>query len=168
MNSSTSTATYAGIVDINLTNTHPSTAITLGGNGTSTYNGDIIVSSNSGVNNGIYFNSGTGNSTLAASRIIAIGAGGFSAGILSLPRFTQVGATTQTLTAFSGTARLIVGPASSFGGNVDFRAPQLNLNGCTYNGTAMLEKNSATDNSGSAVMYSTGLQQLRTVVPGTC
>lgn len=113
--------------------------------GASTFNGNIIVNSTAGT--GITFCENTaGTATLAAGNTISIGGSGFSSGTLSLPRFTQVGATPQTLTAFSGTTTLIVGPASSFGGNVTFTAPQLLLNGCNFDGTATLEKSGATDN----------------------
>ena len=98
---------------------------------------------------GIYFNQNTAaSSTLAATRTISIGAGGFIDGTLNLPRFTQVGPTPQTLNTFTGTARLFLGPASAFGGNVDFRAPQVYLNGCVYGGTATIEKTGTADNYG--------------------
>lgn len=142
--------TYTGTVTINVSNTEPNTAITMGGNGTSTYNGNIVVT-NTGGATGIYFNNygPTATSTLATGRTISIGPAGFNGGTLSLIRFTQLGATAQTLTAFSGTARLIVGPTAAFDGNVDFRAPQVYLNGCVYSGTANIEKNGATDNYGA-------------------
>ena len=76
-----------------------------------------------------------------------MGAGGFVSGDLSLIRFTQVTATPQSLTQTTGNARLILGPTSSFDGDVNFNFPQLFLNGTTYNGTAILQKNGATDNT---------------------
>lgn len=116
--------------------------------GTNTFNGNIIVNSTNG--NGITFcESGPATATLSAGNTISIGASGFSSGTLSLPRFTQLGATPQTLTAFSGTTTLSVGPNSAFGGNVTFTAPRLFLNGCTYSGTATLEKNGASDDAGA-------------------
>ncbi|MFZ2905487.1 MAG: T9SS type A sorting domain-containing protein [Cyclobacteriaceae bacterium] len=152
-----SSATYAGTVTINITNTHASTSISMGVNGPSTYNDNIVVS-NSGGSAGISFNTGaSGSSTLAATRTITIGAGGFSSGTLGLLRFTQTGATPQTLTAFSGTANLTVGPVSVFDGDVDFRAPQVYLNGCTYGGTATIEKTGATSNAGSGGNIFTGV-----------
>lgn len=143
------TGTYNGTVTINLANSNASTVIQMGTNGISTYNNNIIVS-NSTAANGISFNvNGTASSTLAAGNTISIGAVGFTGGTLNLARFTQVGATPQTLNTFSGTASLIVGPSSAFGGNVTFVAPQVYLNGCSYSGTAYIEKNGATNNSGS-------------------
>jgi len=114
--------------------------------GASTFNGNIIVNSTGGT--GIAFcESVAGTATLSAGNTISIGGSGFSSGTLSLVRFTQVGATAQTLTTFSGTTTLTIGPASSFGGSVTFTAPQLLLNGCNFDGTATLEKSGATDNA---------------------
>jgi len=150
-------ATYAGVLSVNVTNTDVSTYISMGVNGTSTYNNNIIVS-NSGGSAGINFNTGTsGSSTLAATRTITIGAGGFTSGSLGLLRFTQIGATPHTLNTFSGTASLIAGPNSAFGGDVDFRAPQIYLNGCTYSGTATIEKTGATSNAGLGGNIFTGI-----------
>ncbi|MBX2914606.1 MAG: hypothetical protein KF856_04945 [Cyclobacteriaceae bacterium] len=116
--------------------------------GASTFNGNIVVNSTAGT--GITFcENAAGTATLSAGNTISIGASGFSSGTLSLPRFTQLGSTPQTLSAFSGTTTLIVGPNSAFGGNVTFAAPRLLLNGCTYSGTATLEKNGAGDDAGA-------------------
>ena len=143
-----STVTYAGTVTINSTNSDANTTISMGVNGTSTYNGNIIVT-NSGGSNGIYFNSNTNSSSsLAATRTISI-SGAYSSGILSLQRFTQLGATSQTLNTLTGTARLDIGPDAAFGGNVNFRAPRLFMNGGTFSGTATLEKTGANGDSGT-------------------
>ena len=142
-------ATYAGTLTVNLTNTHASTSINMGAVGTTQFNGNIIVS-NSGGANGVYFgNTVTAISTLAATRTISIGGGGFNAGNLSLGAINQVGATNQTLTALSGTARLIIGPGASFDGNVNFAAPRIELDGATFNGTVTAEKTGATDDYSS-------------------
>jgi len=144
-----STATYSGTVTVNLTNTNTSTSISLGTNGTSTYNGNIVVS-NSGGANGIYFNTtASASSVLAATRTISLGGGGFNAGTLGLYRFIQTGATTQTLNTFTGTANLTLGPSTQFGGDVVFSAPRLFLNGVTVAGTAALQKTGASDDSGT-------------------
>lgn len=148
LNGTGSVGTF-GPVTINLTNTHASTVVTMGVNGTATYNQDIVVS-NPGGTNGVVFNANAAASaTLAAGRTVTIGGTGFTAGVLSLARFVQTSATNQTLTAFSGTAALAVGPDSQFGGNVNFAAPRLFLNGCTYGGTVTAEKNGASDDSGA-------------------
>lgn len=124
-----------------------SSSIRVAWTGASTFNGNIIVSNPVGT--GVLFCESAGASaTLADTRTITIGGSGFNAGNLFLPRFTQLGATSQTLT-LTGTGLLTLGPASSFGGNVNFIAPQLLLNGTTYNGTAYLEKTSVTGNDGT-------------------
>jgi hypothetical protein len=142
-----SSATYAGVVTVNSATS--ATVITMGSRGLSTYNQDIILSNTAGAT-GIYFNTqGTAASTLAPGRTISIGGGGFSGGTLSLIRFTQLGTTPQSLTAFTGTSTLILGPTSTFNGNVNFRSPQVYLNGTVYNGTAIIEKSGTGDNSGN-------------------
>ncbi|MCB0491253.1 MAG: hypothetical protein KDC93_02445 [Cyclobacteriaceae bacterium] len=144
-----STATYTGNLTVNLTNTNSSTSISLGTNGTSSYNGNIIVSSSGGAN-GIFFNTtASASSVLAATRTITIGGGGFIAGTLGLYRFTQTGATTQTLNTLTGTANLTIGPSSQFGGNVVFSSPRLFLNGFSVAGTANLQKTGASDDAGT-------------------
>jgi hypothetical protein len=149
LNGTGSIGTFNGPVTINETNTHASTVVTMGVNGTATYAENIVVN-NPGGTNGVVFNSGaTSGSTLAVDKTITIGGGGFTAGVLSLQRFVQSGSTAQTLTAFSGTAALILGPASQFGGSVTFTAPRLFLNGVTVAGAAILEKNGASDDSGT-------------------
>lgn len=162
-------ATYGGTLTVNNTNTNAGTAIQLGTLGTSTYNGDIIVSNNGG-GSGIYFNTtASASSTLADTRIISIGAGGFNSGTLSLIRFTQSGSTPQFLTA-TGTASLIVGPTSVFDGAVSFFAPQIFLNGGTFNDFATIEKTGAGNNTGTGgntfasntTINNSGTGQLRT------
>ncbi|HYF33246.1 MAG TPA: T9SS type A sorting domain-containing protein [Chitinophagaceae bacterium] len=108
------------------------------------FNGNIIVNQTSGTT--IYFCGGTGTATLASGKTVSVGGSGFSTGSLVLPRFTQAGSTAQAL-SLTGTAALYVGPSSTFNGNVNFAAPQLYLQGCTYHGTALLTKNGATDNT---------------------
>ncbi|MBK7651025.1 MAG: hypothetical protein IPJ20_10145 [Flammeovirgaceae bacterium] len=156
LNGAGSTAVYNGIVTVNVTNTNSATVQNMGTNGQSTFNENIIVS-NSGGANGVYFNSGaTSSSTLVAGKTITLGAGGFTSGSLSLLRFTQLGATPQTLNP-TGTAALIVGPASRFDGNVNFVSPRLFLNGCTYGGTGTFEKTGDLDDSGTGGNIFTGI-----------
>lgn len=133
--------------DLTLTNTGSST-IRMADNVPGTlFNGNITVNSTFG--GGIYFSeSGGGTATLAAGKTISVGGTGFSLGALHLRRFTQTGATPQTL-LLSGTAALVLGPTIAFDGDVDFRAPQLFINGGVFNGDAFLEKNGASPNTGS-------------------
>ena len=86
--------------------------------------------------------------TLADTYTLNIGGSGFSVGTLNLNRFTQVGSTAQALT-LSGTAILNLGPASQFDGDVNFVSPRILLNGTVFNGTASIEKNGATGDSGT-------------------
>lgn len=141
------TATYNGDLTYNLSNTNASTQMQVGVVGISNYNGNVSVA-NTGGANGIYFNvNATASSTLATTKTISLGAGGFTAGTLSLIRFTQLGSTPQSLSQTTGTGILISGPTNIFNGDVTFNFPQLFLNGATYNGTATMQKNGATDNT---------------------
>jgi type IX secretion system substrate protein len=112
------------------------------------FNNNIVVNSTFGT--GVQFSAGnaTATTTLSAGNTISVGAGGFSTGTLLLQQFTQVGSTAQTLTLTS-TGVLNVGPSSAFGGNVNFLSPQLDINGCTYSGTATLQANGATNSNGN-------------------
>lgn len=148
--------------DITITNTG-SAGIRMADNIPGTvFRGNIVVNNTFG--SGIYFceNNAAATAQLDATKTITIGASGFSVGDLRLRRFTQLGATNQTL-ALTGTAGLRLGPNSTFNGNVDFRAPQLYINtGSLYNGTAHLEKLGATDNTGtggSTFMQATTIRQ---------
>jgi len=157
LNGAGTTAIYNGSVTINVSNTNAATVIQMGTAGTSTYNENIIVS-NSGGSAGITFNTNaTSSSTLAATKTISIGGAGFLNGALTLPRFTQIGPTAQTLNSFTGTATLTVGPNSAFGGDVNFVAPRLLLNGCTYSRTGIFEKTGAGDDAGSGGNIFTGV-----------
>ncbi|MBL7869971.1 MAG: hypothetical protein JNM78_00055 [Cyclobacteriaceae bacterium] len=146
-------STYNG--DVTFTNSGTSN-VRVAYTGTNLFNGNIIVNSTAG--NGITFcEAAAATATLAANKTISIGGLGFSSGSLTLPRFTQVGGTPQTLNTFSGTTLLTVGPSSAFGGNVNFIAPQLLLNGCIYSGTVTIEKNGATDNASNGGNTFTGV-----------
>jgi hypothetical protein len=149
LNGSGSSMAYNGNVTINSTNSHSATTVYMGSVGTTTYNGNITVSNTAGgTNSGIIFNNGAAaSSTLAATKTISLGAGGFVDGTLSLLRFTQLGSTAQSLPQLTGLATLVVGPSSRFDGNVTFSFPQVYLNGAIYNGTSNIEKNGAGNNS---------------------
>ncbi|MEQ9412960.1 MAG: hypothetical protein RIF39_03980, partial [Cyclobacteriaceae bacterium] len=93
--------------DLTLTNTGSSTIRMADNTPGTVFNGNIIVNSTFG--GGIYFSSSAnGTSTLAAGRTISVGGSGFSDGDLRLNRFSQAGATAQSLT-LTGTAVLRVG-----------------------------------------------------------
>ncbi|MFN8888054.1 MAG: beta strand repeat-containing protein, partial [Cyclobacteriaceae bacterium] len=171
-NANTTLDTFNG--DITLTNTGTA-SIRMADNIPGTvFNGNIIVNStNTTSGSGIYFsnNVATANATLAAGRTISVGATGFTAGELRLIRFTQLGATAQTLT-LTGTAILQLGASSTFNGDVNFRSPQLIINSTIFNRSAYLEKTGATNNTGAggatfangftATIVNSGSGQLRT------
>lgn len=118
------------------------------------FNGNIVLNQTAGTT--IDFCGGTGAATLATGKTISTGGSG--SGTLYLRRFTQVGTAAQTL-SLTGTALLQIGPATTFNGNVSFAAPQLILTGSTFNGTAALTKNGATDNTsdGGNIFNSTAM-----------
>jgi len=112
------------------------------------FNDNIAVTSNNG--QGVIFGgSATATCTLAATKTITVGAGGFSAGTLYLKAFTQTGVTAQNLT-LTGAGNLTIGPSSSFDGNVTVSSPTLFLNGCVFHGTTDITK------TGSTGDYSSG------------
>ncbi|ASS50485.1 MAG: hypothetical protein A3D31_13035 [Candidatus Fluviicola riflensis] len=131
--------------DVTLTNTGTS-SIGLADIAPATrFNGNIIVNSTNGVGITIGYNTAA-SASMAEGKTISVGGTGFSGGGLEIRRFTQgttIGGTAQNLT-FTGTGILRIGPACTFNGNVDFTAPQIYLNGCTYNGTATMDKNGTT------------------------
>ena len=109
------------------------------------FNGNIIVNSTAGVGITIGFNTAA-SASMAEGKTISVGGTGVSGGAVEIRHFTQgttVGGTAQDLT-FTGTGILKIGPACIFNGNVNFTAPQIYLNGSTYNGTATMNKNGNT------------------------
>ena len=114
-------------------------------NSSNTYNENIIVECTDASCDGIRFGQNGGNGTLAATKTVTIGAGGFIAGQLEFRNFTQTGNTAQNLTC-TGTA-MIYSYDSDWGGDINFVAPQMVTRGTKYNRTAYLEKTGATHNS---------------------
>ena len=112
-----------------------------------TYNENIIVESSVASCDGVYFGYSDGVGTLAATKTITIGGGGFIAGSLYFRNFTQSGATAQALTT-TGTG-IIYNNNSNWGGNVNFVSPTINTLGTTYNGTAYIEKTGSTNDASS-------------------
>jgi len=114
-------------------------------NSVNAYNGNIVLEVTNASNDGILFGNSNGSGTLAATRTITVGGGGFIAGDMYFRNFTQVGATTQTLTG-TGTSymRQI---SSNWGGDVTFAAPRINTTTTTYSGTANLTKTGATNDA---------------------
>ena len=100
------------------------------------FNGNIVVNSTNG---GIRFGQNGGSTTLASGKTITVGATGFSAGDLRLMNFTQVGATPQAM-ILTGTAAMYLQTGSIWNGTVNFTAPDMYLNGSTFNATTQLTK----------------------------
>jgi len=143
----TSADTFNG--DLTLTNTGSSFVAVADNTAGNMFNGNIIVNCNAGV--GVVFGNGPGStmsSTLASGKTITVGGTGFSAGKLQLKSLIQSGTTAQNIT-LTGTATLQIGPSSTFNGAVTFAAPQILLNGCTYNNTASITKNGTSNNLGT-------------------
>ncbi|MFH0893231.1 MAG: T9SS type A sorting domain-containing protein [Bacteroidota bacterium] len=116
----------------------------IGGAGNDIFNRDVIINSTGG---GIRFSQNAGTSTLANSRVIQIGATGFSSGGLYIRNFSQIGNTAQNLN-LTGTAALYVQTGTTWNGNVTFTAPSLRLDGAIYNGTAILTKTGTSNDQG--------------------
>ncbi len=110
------------------------------------FNGNIYVNT-SGSAVGIQFCGGntTATSTQAAGKTIFAGAGGLTAGYLNLKQFTQLGTMAITLTA-TGTSVLYLGPSSNFGGTVNVTAPDIWVQGATYNSAATFTKTGGSNN----------------------
>lgn len=136
-------------------------------NSVATYGGNITVESTNAACDGVYFGNAGGSSTLAATRTITIGGGGFISGDLYFWNFTQIGATSQTLLN-SGTGFIHISN-SSWGGNINFTSGRLISQFTTYQGTLTLEKTSASRDesdggnivTGNAVITNSGSGEMR-------
>ena len=116
------------------------------------FNGNITLNSNAS-SNGIYFGYGGGTSTLAATKSIYNGAGGFSSGSLYIYNLTQLGSAPINLTLTGNSATFIQN--SKFGGDVSIITPRITTFNSVYNGNTILTKtNSGTD-------YSNGLNRFK-------
>jgi hypothetical protein len=125
------------------------TGIYVSGSSSSTvFNADIIVNSTAG--QGVIFCNGnsTAQATLSAGHSIYAGALGFSAGILHLRQFQQIGITAQNL-LLTGTATLRVGPSSVLNGDFTSESPGLLLNGGVFNGNSSFRKTGASGDFGA-------------------
>lgn len=108
------------------------------------FNGNITVTS-SGSSGGVYFcQNNAASATLAAGGTIQIGAGGFSSGVLSLRRFTQLGNASINLTLTGATTLMQVGPSSAIGGDFTVVSPRILLNGAVYSGVTSVTKTGVT------------------------
>jgi hypothetical protein len=110
------------------------------------FNGNIYVNT-SGSAVGVQTCGGntTATATQAAGKTVFAGAGGLTAGYLNLKQFTQLGNTAINLTA-TGTSVLYLGPYSNFGGTVTVTAPDIWVQGATYNSAATFTKTGGSNN----------------------
>ena len=122
-----------------------------------TYNGDIKVE-NTGAGNLYVADNSTvdATSTLADGKTIIVGAtNGFTGGVLYFYGFTQTGTTAQTLT-LTGTADIRLATSTTFNGGLAVSAPNIYLNGATFNGTASFTNTAAgVTNTGGNTFAST-------------
>ncbi|MBK8290804.1 MAG: T9SS type A sorting domain-containing protein [Flammeovirgaceae bacterium] len=115
--------------------------------GASNYNGNIEVNSTSGT--GIIFSeSGAATSTLANGKTISVGGTGFTAGTLTLQRFTQTGGTVQNL-VLTGASTFRSGPSATWNGSLIVSSPALFLDGSVLNGAtnSLIKTGASTDSS---------------------
>lgn len=142
--------TFNGVLDLinNSAATNSDIYCNYGANSQNLYNENITVSSTNINSDGISFGRGNGSGILAATKTITIpgvDTVNFIGGDLYFRNFTQTGPTAQTLQP-TGTT-LFYNYDSQWNGNVDFRSPRHLTQGTTYNGTAFLEKNGATNDA---------------------
>ncbi len=121
--------------------------------GTSAFKGNIELNNTAGAGTGscgIFFGLAgyTGSANQDAGKNIRIGSSGFANGSLHLVRFTQNGIEPDSL-VLSPNSVLTLGPLSRLGGNVYSTSGSLNLNGCTFDGTADLKKTGTTNDNGT-------------------
>lgn len=145
-------------MDVTLTNTGTSSIGLADIAPVTRFNGNIIVNSTAGVGITIGYNNAA-SASMVEGRTISVGGTGVTGGSVEIRHFTQgttAGGTAQNLT-FTGTGILRIGPGCIFNGNVNFTAPQIYLNGCTYNGTATMNKNgnTATSSNGANIFNGT-------------
>ncbi|MFN4234637.1 MAG: T9SS type A sorting domain-containing protein [Bacteroidia bacterium] len=95
---------------------------------------------------GIFFGANGGSSTLAATKTISVGAGGYANGYLYLYRFNQIGSTPQNINLSGANTILRMGNQANitsgcnFGGNVIASARAIELTGNTFSGTTQFNQ----------------------------
>lgn len=135
--------------DLNITNNSNATNSEIycnyNSNSSNQYNGNISIASTHSLSDGIRFGQNGGSGTLANSKSISIGGGGFIAGQLWFRNFNQSGNTSQNL-ILTGTGYLYIRNAE-WNGIIDFRAPRVFTRNSTYNNVTSLEKTGANNDS---------------------
>ena len=122
----------------------------VGYNSNDLFNDSIIVSSTG--TGGIYLGwqpGSTGTPTLAAGKNIYIGSAGFSAGSLNFGGFAQLGSSTGINLTLTGTASLYIFKTLSpsiFNGSFNVTAPDIWVEGATFNAPATFTKTGGSSN----------------------
>lgn len=96
------------------------------------FNGNLILNS-TGTSQGIRIGQVTGTATLAAGRLIQIGASGFSVGALRIRNLAQTSNTAQTLTTTGTGTQIFFEIGNIFEGSVTATSPQILLDGSRFN-----------------------------------
>ncbi|MDO8512468.1 MAG: DUF2341 domain-containing protein [bacterium] len=134
--------------DIAFTNTGTSGIIVYLNSTGNVFNGNIIVNNTNGTGgaqSGVFlgrFNEQnyTGTGSLASTKTISVGGSGFSAGFLSVRGLTYSNTADLSLT-LTGSAKFLVGGTTSFANNITVVAPDIQISGGTFNGTAAFTNN---------------------------
>ncbi|MBL0258271.1 MAG: hypothetical protein IPQ03_12415 [Bacteroidetes bacterium] len=117
---------FDGTVSILNGGTASNGVVRFGNKGNTTFLDNITVSSTLGSNSnyGIHLgiSGGSGTCTLATGKTISIGSSGYTKGALQFYNFTQAGSQDIALD-LSGTASLLFGSSSTFGGNISCTSP---------------------------------------------
>lgn len=139
-------AVLPDVYEGNVTLTASGTGLILASHGAAgtEYKGNITFNS-TGSSQGIRFGQNGGTSELASGKTLNIGGSGFSIGDLRIKNFTQLGATAQSL-ALSGSAALYIESGNTFNGGVTFTAPQVYLNGSTFQSASTISKTGSSTN----------------------
>ncbi len=139
--------TFSGLLSISNSATANNSQVYCndGSSSVNSYNGNIVVESTDASCDGIRFGNGQGSGTLAATRTISVGGGGFIGGDLYFRNFTQIGATAQNLSN-TGTGYLY-NYDCNWGGNVTFSGGRHYTRGTTYQGNATLSKTGTSDDA---------------------
>ncbi|WP_107039159.1 T9SS type A sorting domain-containing protein [Brumimicrobium mesophilum] len=101
------------------------------------FNEDIEVNSSNGI--GVEIGGTLGGSVMANTKTITVGSNGFTSGDLNLRNFTQSGNTTQNI-ILTGTSKFYTNYNTTFEGDLNVIAPQIELKASTFIGVTVIEK----------------------------
>ena len=173
-NDSITTMVVSGTTAITNSGAGTTKRVYLGNNGDITFNGNITVSNSSSADNsrvyfnnssnsnnqynenivlevtnancdGVYFGNSNGSGTLAASKTMTIGGGGFIAGSLYIRNFTQTGPINHSFTM--GSSAVLVCKNSNWGGDITCNSPTMSISNSTFHGSAYIQKTGSSDDN---------------------